>query len=160
MVLEKKIFLIYGEGGHKAQMNRLISGLGIDRSQFYHVVDYDIKHDNRSFALCPMRLKVKTNFVFSLFYILHASFVNFFKAVRIYLEHKPDVIVSTGPLIFFFFFVFAKFSNTKTIYIETWSRFYSRSMSGRIAYLLSDVFYYQNEELKVLYPHGIYSGRL
>ncbi|HAO9336376.1 TPA: polysaccharide biosynthesis protein, partial [Escherichia coli] len=49
---------------------------------------------------------------------------------------------------------------TKVIYIETWSRFTTYSLSGRIMYRLSNKFYIQNKSLLELYPKAIYSGRL
>ncbi|HBH9612460.1 polysaccharide biosynthesis protein, partial [Escherichia coli] len=70
------------------------------------------------------------------------------------------VIVTTGPGIAIAATLAAKLVGTKVIYIETWSRFTTYSLSGRIMYRLSNKFYIQNKSLLELYPKAIYSGRL
>lgn len=70
-------------------------------------------------------------------------------------------VVSTGPGVSILLSMYLKFfKKTTIIYVETWSRFYSQSISGRIMYKVADHFYYQNKELSDFYPKGKYSGRL
>lgn len=83
--------------------------------------------------------------------------INTFRLLR---KHKFKVIISTGPGIAISAGIAAKLFRVKIIHIETWSRFYSKSFTGRIMYKLADKFYVQNEELLKIYPKAIYSGRL
>ncbi|MDD2698435.1 MAG: hypothetical protein PHF17_06500 [Arcobacteraceae bacterium] len=71
------------------------------------------------------------------------------------LHKKYDVkaVVSTGPgIVSLFFKIFGK----KIVFVETWSRFETKSMTGKIA----DKFYIQNKSLQKHYPKAIYGGLL
>jgi UDP-N-acetylglucosamine:LPS N-acetylglucosamine transferase len=81
--------------------------------------------------------------------------------MKINQKHSVKAVISTGPGISILTALFFKlFTKAKVIHVETWSRFYSKSLTGRILYRLSDFFFVQNEELLKLYPKAIYRGRL
>jgi len=46
------------------------------------------------------------------------------------------------------------------VHVETWSRFETRSWTGRVMYRIADRFYVQNREQKRHYPHSIFGGLL
>jgi UDP-N-acetylglucosamine:LPS N-acetylglucosamine transferase len=53
-------------------------------------------------------------------------------------------------------FLFGK----KIIFLESWSRVYTKSLAGRLTYPFADLFFVQwKEELKN-YPKATYAGRL
>lgn len=165
--MESKVLLIYGEGGHAEQMLRLKSLIDLpfnrDKVKFYGVTDNRKRTKVeccRTYSVWPMRLKERKNIAFSFVYSVFVFLYNFVSSLIILFQVKPKVIISTGPLLFVFFFILSKPFKIKLIYIETWSRFYSSSISGRVAYYLADVFYIQNKELQRLYPKSIFSGRL
>ncbi|GGN27174.1 PssD/Cps14F family polysaccharide biosynthesis glycosyltransferase [Shewanella putrefaciens] len=160
-----KVLLIYGEGGHAEQMRRLKSLIDTPSlsANFYAVTDNEKRKKlncSKTFIVFPMRLKEDKGRFVSFCYSFFAGIYNLILSLIILLKVRPNVVISTGPLIFLFFFVFCKPFNIKLIYIETWSRFYSKSISGRVGYFFADIFYIQNEELKLLYPKSVYSGRL
>ncbi|MBI2542894.1 MAG: polysaccharide biosynthesis protein [Candidatus Aenigmarchaeota archaeon] len=83
-----------------------------------------------------------------------------FQSLWILLRENPKVIVSTGSNIPIPFFIIGKLMGKKLIYIESFSRVKTPSLSGRILYRFSDLFFVQWETMKKSYPNAIYAGRL
>ncbi|WP_196584905.1 PssD/Cps14F family polysaccharide biosynthesis glycosyltransferase [Aliivibrio fischeri] len=150
------IFTIYGEGGHRAQMIRLINHIRQNDTDYIDIIDSKLIARDNSYITYPIRKKSNNNIIYTLFSVVY----NFIFSVYLIAKLKPKAIISTGPSICIPFFVIAKIFRVKTIYIETWSRFYSKSFTAKFAYPLVDYFYYQNNELEYFYPNGIYCGRL
>src|SRR5512136_1632400 len=73
---------------------------------------------------------------------------------------RPRAIISTGPGIAVPACILAKCLGVKVIYIETGSRVFALSTSGKIISRFADLFLVQWEELLSLYPKAIYAGRL
>jgi beta-1,4-N-acetylglucosaminyltransferase len=73
---------------------------------------------------------------------------------------RPQAIISAGPGIGVPACILAKCLRIKVIYIETGSRVFALSMSGKILSRFADLFFVQWEELLSLYPKAIYAGRL
>jgi hypothetical protein len=70
------------------------------------------------------------------------------------------IIVSTGPGIAIIPAIIFRLFKKLVIHVETWSRFYSKSLTGMIMYPVSDIFIIQNIELQCFYKRAIYAGRL
>jgi len=165
--MKRPVFvLVFGEGGHKAQMDRLVS----------RMEKYMDMHDMKFVCISENGAVITSNSILEIYQVdpirsKYWSFKNFlffpnkyFKIVKcfLYLRRKYDLkaLISTGPgLVIPFSFLF-KLSNIKIIYIETWSRFETKSITGKVLYYLADRFYIQNESLKKLYPKSIFSGLL
>ena len=62
-------------------------------------------------------------------------------------KERPDVVLSLGAEIAVPFFYLAKLLGIKTIYIESWCRVENLSLTGRLVYPVSDVFWVQWPEL-------------
>jgi len=73
---------------------------------------------------------------------------------------RPRAIISTGPGPAVPASMLAKLLGIKVIFIETGSRVYALSSSGRILYRFADLFLVQWPELLPLCPKAIYAGRL
>jgi UDP-N-acetylglucosamine:LPS N-acetylglucosamine transferase len=73
---------------------------------------------------------------------------------------RPQAIISAGPGIAVPACILAKCLGIKVIYIETGSRVFALSMSGKILSHFADLFFVQWEELLSSYPKAIYAGRL
>lgn len=161
MPSNKNVLFSYGVGGHNAQMNRLAAKLTP------HLLDYKIisisDNKNKPDWSCTHYVTGEVRSKHSHIDILFNS--GPLRVIKTLLQikgkHKHiDVVVSTGPGISLFSAFFFKFFGAKIIHVETWSRFYSKSLTGKIMYLISDKFYVQNESLKKIYPNSIYSGVL
>jgi UDP-N-acetylglucosamine:LPS N-acetylglucosamine transferase len=73
---------------------------------------------------------------------------------------RPHAVVSTGPGPAVPVSLLAKALGIKVVYIETASRVFALSASGRILYRFADLFFVQWPELLSTWPRAIYAGRL
>jgi len=71
----------------------------------------------------------------------------FLLTLKILLVERPKLIVSTGSEIAIPAFYLAKLLRIKTIFIESWTRVDRPTGTGKIVYLVSDVFLVQWERL-------------
>lgn len=85
---------------------------------------------------------------------------SFFVSLRLFFLVKPDVIISTGSACTIFMCVIGKIMGKKVIFIETFSRIQSKTITGKICYTFVDVFIVQWSELKKLYPKAVYLGHI
>ena len=74
--------------------------------------------------------------------------------------YRPDVVVSSGAGVAFPFFLLAKLSGKRTVYVEVYDRIDSPTMTGRLCYPFSDLFLLQWEEQRRNYPKGKVIGSL
>lgn len=74
------------------------------------------------------------------------------------LKEKPDVIISTGALVTFPISIIGKFLGKKIIYIESFARIDSASLTGKLFYKIADIFIVQWEEMLKIFPRAIYAG--
>lgn len=84
----------------------------------------------------------------------------FSKCLVIYIKYRPKVIVSTGSHIAVPFFIYGKIFGSKTIYIESNAKVYSKSLTGKLVERFSDKIYVQWPEMQAVYPQAVYYGVL
>ena len=73
---------------------------------------------------------------------------------------RPDVIISTGAGVVVFFCVFAKLFGAKLIFIESMAKVEKPTLTARMLYPISDMFFVQWPDLKSFFPKAQYLGRL
>lgn len=157
------VLFIYGAGGHRTEMQRLMSVLK-KRSQsdgFDYVTLGDGVLGNDAIAHYPAKdVRDKHSRIRSMKLFI-SSTLQLYKQVReIHETFDVSGIISTGPGVAILpFFVF-KQSGVKTVFLETFCRFETKSITGRIMYRIADRFLVQNIELLRLYPKAEYCGRL
>ena len=83
---------------------------------------------------------------------------NSFKALGIIIKEKPDVMITTGVLATIPLALLMKLFKKKLIYIESFAKVTSKTLSGKLLYKYADRFYVQWEEMLKLYPNAIYKG--
>lgn len=83
---------------------------------------------------------------------------NGFKSLRIIIKEKPDVMITTGVLATIPLALLMKLFKKKLIYIESFAKVTSKTLSGKLLYKYADRFYVQWEEMLKLYPNAIYKG--
>lgn len=162
MSSSKTVVICYGKGGHKEQANRVVSKLNKleefnnqGKITLISISDDSIEPEwsEHHEVMAELRDKHtgKLNNPIKYLSILRSLKKNY----------RPDVIINTGPglsIVCSLYFKF--FCSTKVVHIETWSRFQTKSFTGRFMYIISDKFYVQNQELLSKYPNSKYSGRL
>ena len=164
--MKTKILLVYGSGGHNEQMKRLseeILNEFKNKNQEISLIslcDDDVKHPVTEEVYVIPTVTDKFSYIKLLFRMPLRIVQSFMVLHTIKRGHNIQYIITTGPGIGVLAGVYFKIFRKKVIHIETWSRFYSKSLTGRYMYYLADYFFVQNKELLNLYPKAIYRGRL
>lgn len=145
-----KICLVCSDGGHLTQMLQLMDVLGRHKTFFITYKSSRTRSLNNkylfdNFSENPLKL-----------------FLSLPKISKILIKEKPDIIVSTGAEIAIPVFYIAKLLRIKTIFIESWSRVNTPSITGKIIYPIADVFLVQWKQLlkkygnKAKYEGGVF----
>ena len=163
--MKKEILLVYGSGGHNEQMKRILKSMAqFDQNkefEFISFCDSDTKHILTEHIYTVKSVTHKFSYLRMILSFPFNGFKLISQLTKINKKHSIKAVVSTGPGIAILTALFFKtFTKAKVIHIETWSRFYSKSLTGRILYRFSDHFFVQNEELLKLYPKAQFKGRL
>nr|WP_304956187.1 PssD/Cps14F family polysaccharide biosynthesis glycosyltransferase [uncultured Acetatifactor sp.] len=83
---------------------------------------------------------------------------NTVKSLRIYLAEKPDIVICTGVLAMIPICVIAKLAGKKLIFIESFAKVTTGTLTGMFLYKYADQFYVQWESMLKVYPNAIYLG--
>ncbi len=156
-----RLLIVLGSGGHTKEMIRLVDLLGPGYEYCYIVAaddDLSLQKIKLSGPVCRvMRPRWKnTGLLLSGLRTLWSSLQSLWALVRLH----PRAIVSTGPGVAVPASILSRLLGIKVIYIETGSRIFSLSASGRIMYRIADLFFVQWPELLPLCPKAVYAGRL
>lgn len=155
----KKVLIVLGSGGHTAQMLRLLKLTG-DRYEYEYVINDDDKVTSKKikgkFYIIPNPRVYKESIIKKAYKTMKGFFLSF----KIWKNSRAEAIISAGPGLTIPLFISGKILGKKTIYLESWSRAHSKSLSGKICYPLSDLFFVQWPDMKKNYPKAIYAGRL
>lgn len=84
--------------------------------------------------------------------------VNFLKSLYILYKEKPNVVVSTGVLAMIPLCLLCKLRGGKLVYIESFAKISSPTLTGKFLYKYADQFYIQWESMREFYPDAIYVG--
>ena len=84
--------------------------------------------------------------------------VNSLKSFRIFLKEQPDAVICTGVLAVLPVCLIAKIAGKKLIYIESFAKVTSPTLSGKLLYRFADQFYVQWEQMLQIYPRAIFLG--
>lgn len=84
--------------------------------------------------------------------------INFFKSLYIFIKEKPDYMITTGVLAIIPMAILVKLFRKKLIYLESFAKISSPTMTGKLLYKYADRFYVQWEKMLEIYPNAIYKG--
>ena len=79
-------------------------------------------------------------------------------SMYIFIMERPDVVISTGALSTIPMCILAKAFRKKIIFIESFAKISSPTLTGKLIYKFADEFYVQWEEMLNIYPKAIYKG--
>ena len=149
--MEKKICFIASSGGHFEQLMMLKPIMKKHRSFIVtEKTNYSVNTDQKVYYLKQVN---RHEVEFILLMIL-----NSIKSLKIFLKEKPDVIISTGALSVIPICVIGKVFGKKIIFIESFAKITSPTLTGRFIYKFADRFYIQWESLRKFYPNAINKG--
>lgn len=84
----------------------------------------------------------------------------FFHSLLIAVKERPDVVITTGAGVVFFFCLFCKMLGAKLIFIESMAKVNRPTLTARLLYPFSDLFFVQWPQLLSFFPKAKYVGRL
>jgi len=84
--------------------------------------------------------------------------VNIWRSAKIFFREKPDVVICTGVLATIPICLIAKLFGRKLVYIESFAKVNSPTLTGRLLYHFADRFYVQWEQMLEIYPRAIWLG--
>lgn len=148
----KKICFTASSGGHFEQLMMLKPLM--DKYDSFIVTEktgYSVINDNRKVYYLNQVNRQEKTFIFKII-------TNTFKSFKIFFKEKPDVVISTGALATIPMCIFAKILKKKIIFIESFAKVTSPTLTGKLVYKFADQFYVQWEQMKEHYPNAIYEG--
>lgn len=89
---------------------------------------------------------------------LYYMILNSFTTLKIFIKEKPDIIISTGALATIPMCIIAKVFKKKIIFIESFAKTNSPTLTGKLIYKFADQFYVQWDSMKEIYPDAICKG--
>lgn len=151
----KKLCLACSVGGHLTQMTQL-SSLYKNYEYFYVTENTELTRDMaKKEKIYFLKLINRKMLSFVLLFI-----INTFLSIRILIKEKPDVIISTGVLSAVPICILGKIFGKKLIYIESFAKMDSPTISGRVLYPFADLFIVQWESMLKYYPKAVNGGSI
>lgn len=154
--MKKKVLFISSTGGHLSEMLQL--------SELFDKYDYHIitektksnsalkdKYNGRVDFLVFGTKDHMLTYPFKLIY-------NCFKSLYLYLKVHPDYIITTGAHTAGPMCCIGKILGSRIIYIESFANINTKTITGKLVYLIADKFFVQWEDMKKLYPKATYGG--
>ena len=148
----KKICFIASSGGHFEQI-MMLKPLMQKHDSFVvtEKTNYSVSNEDIPFYYLKQVNRHEIKFIY---YMI----INSIKTLKIFLKEKPDVVISTGALSTIPMCLLAKIFRKKLIFIESFAKIKSPTLTGKLIYKFADQFYVQWEEMKKVYPEAIYKG--
>ena len=81
-------------------------------------------------------------------------------ALYIWMREKPDLVLTTGTMVAYPFYLLSVLFHKKFIFIETFARANLPTVAGQKMQKHADLFFVQWESQKRFYPNAIYRGCL
>ena len=135
-----KLLLTGTSGGHLTELLTLFEGLeGIDMIVFSEKTRRQSAIQYRFYSYARPHGELLTMILSGM------------KALYIILRERPDWIVTTGAECGAAALIAGKLLFRKTMFIETASRYRTKTMAARICYPLADKFYVQHREALAIY---------
>ncbi|RME79800.1 MAG: hypothetical protein D6784_00130 [Chloroflexi bacterium] len=159
-----KLLVILGDGGHTTEMLVLVDLLGPKYDYAYLVSHDDLISEGKIRIPGPVyRTFVPTHKHKRRWY----HFLNLWNILRfglselgVLLKVRPQAILSVGAGIAVPISIWGRLLGVRVIHVETGSRVYSMSTTGKWMYRIAHLFFVQWEPLQKKYPKAIYAGRL
>jgi UDP-N-acetylglucosamine:LPS N-acetylglucosamine transferase len=154
------ILLVYGKGGHNAQMKRFLAQYDSMGLPFVKITSESKADINVIDEYYCMEARDKFSRFKNIFVMFFYFFVSIFQMIRIISKYRIVGLISTGPGLAIIPCFISRLIRTKVIYFESWSRISTPSLAGKFMYRIAHLFYVQHKSIQNKYPNAIYAGRL
>ncbi len=152
----KRVMFISSVGGHLTQLLQV--------QEIFNNYDYLLVTEKTS---TTKEMYNKYNIKYLMYgsrqYLFKYFFIfifNVFKSLLIYFKHRPKVIVTTGVHTAVPMCYIGKIFGSKIIFIESFAKRISPTLSGRIVYPIANTFVVQWQSMRKHYPKSVYWGRI
>lgn len=139
-------------GGHYEQL-MMLKPLMIKYPNSFIVTEktsYRIQSEIKTYEILQLNRK-QLLFVFLLI-------INTFHSLFLIVKNRPDYIICTGVLSMIPICLIGKIFGAKLIYIESFAKINSPTLTGRFLYRFANQFYVQWESMKKFFPDAIFLG--
>lgn len=148
---EKKICFAASSGGHFEQLMMLQPLM--EKYESFVVTEktgYEVKTPVKCYYLHQVNRRQWR----CLFYLLENSL----KSLKILRVEQPDIVVCTGVLAMIPLCIAARLSGSRLIYIESFAKVTTATLTGKLLYRYADRFYVQWPQMKEVYPEAVCLG--
>lgn len=148
----KKICFVSSSGGHYEQL-MMLKPL-IEKYDSFIITEktlYDDRLTREKKYLVPQINRREAFFLINLI-------INVIKSTYIFFKEKPDIVISTGALSTIPICIISKIFKKKIIFIESFAKIKTPTLTGKFLYRFVDQFYVQWEDMLQVYPLAIYKG--
>lgn len=147
-----KICFASSSGGHFEQLMRL-KELSEKYESFIvtEKAKYSVSVGDEGIYFLEQINREDKDLILKLFKILY-------KSIKICMRERPDVVICTGVLATIPICILCKLKNKKIIYIESFAKSKSPTLTGKLIYKFADVFYVQWPDMVNVYPKAKYLG--
>ena len=157
--MKKRVLFISSTGGHLEELMQLKSMFS---KYDYHIITEKTKSNLSLDKKYPSRVSFLvygsyTTLGRKIIYPFKLMF-NTVKSLLLYLNIKPEYIISTGAHTAGPMCLIGHLLGSKIIYIETFANSSSKSKTGTLVYKFADLFIVQWESMLELYPNAVYGG--
>jgi beta-1,4-N-acetylglucosaminyltransferase len=170
-------FVVFGSGGHTSEMLQLLTALKTVKYDpcYFILANTDSTSENKIRSM-PLSLlsgakwlkiqrsrEVKQSYISTVFTSLKSLMECFYWVATL----QPDLIICNGPgtcvplcYALFFLRVVGITQNSSIVFVESFCRVQSLSLTGKLLYYISDVFLVQWPLLAEKYPRAKYIGSI
>ena len=146
-----KLVFAASSGGHYEQLMMLKPLMERhDSCVVTEKTSYNAKSDIRTYYMVQVNRKE--------ILFIPKMIINSFRAVRIIFKEKRDAIICTGVLAMIPLCLIGKMKGCKLIYLESFAKVTSATLSGKLLYKYADRFYVQWESMLDIFPNAVYKG--
>ena len=149
--MKHKLCLVSSSGGHWEQLKKL-APLAEKYDGFYVTEKTRFDASPAKYLMYQTDLKDK--------WIIQKMIVNSLKTIKIWYKERPDIIVTTGTLVAYPFYLLSVLFRKRFLFIETFGRANMPTLAGGLIEKHSDLFIVQWETQKKHYKKAIYGGCL
>ncbi len=145
-----KICLVSSSGGHWEQLRKLQPL--IDKYDGFYVTEKTHFEADAKYLMHQTDLKDKMMII--------KMMINTIRTMYIWIKERPDIVITTGTIVAYPFYLLSIVFKKKFIFIETFGRANMPTVAGRMMEKHSDLFIVQWETQKKFYKKAIYGGCL
>jgi len=155
------LLVVLGDGGHTAEIIRLVELLGPNYNYAYIVTTSDRISESKITIQGPIYYITQPHAKRDRAWQAALKLIySFWQAAWLLYQIHPEAVLGSGPAVMVPVALLGKLTRAKIIFIETASRVTDLSLTGKIMLRVADLFFVQWKQLQKRYPHTIFAGRL